>query len=99
MTLLVNVPYIVVNAVFDTLLGIMYTCSYASDRSIFNLIFALATSSQIRSWSGKGVTSFIVFSLRCLPSTTVCSAMFFLCTHNIGAAWSTWIGSHHPARM
>ena len=77
----------------------MRTCSYASDRSIFDLIFALAMSSRIRSWSGNGVTSFNVFSLRCLPSTTVRNAIVFLWTHSIGAAWSTWIGSHHPARV
>ena len=44
MTLLMNIPYIVVNTVLCTLLGTMRTCSSASDKSIFECIFALVTS-------------------------------------------------------
>jgi len=74
--------------VFDT---------YASVRSIFERYFARATSSQMTSWSGKGVTSFTVLSFHCRASTTVLSLPFFLGMHSSGAACLTEWGSHHPA--
>jgi hypothetical protein len=46
------------------------------------------------SWSGKGVTSFTVFSRR---SKTVRSVPFFFGMESIGTAWWAMAGTHHSA--
>src|SRR6202040_3279467 len=97
---LMNVPYMVAKAVFHTLNGSTCICSYTLDISIFDQYLPRATSFLICSWSGKGVTSFFVFSFRFLPSITVQSlAPPFLKMQSIGAAWETSVSSHHPALL
>ena len=98
-TLLMYVPDIVAKAVFHTFSVLTRTCSYASERSTFDLTHPLATSSWMTSWSGKGVTSFTVLSLCWHASMTVHSFLSFLLTHKRGAAWLTERGSHQPAFM
>ena len=94
---LTYVPYIVAKALFQTSSGSMRTYSYASEKSIFDRTGAPATSKRIWSWSGNGVTSFTVLSLRLQPSSAVHSRPVFFGIHNIGAAWSVCTDSHHPA--
>jgi hypothetical protein len=94
---LTYVPAIVTNAVLSTSCVRIRTCSYASDKSILDRILARATSSRMTSWSGKGIMSLTVLSFHCHASTTVRRCLSFLCMHNIGAAWLTGFGSHHPA--
>jgi len=95
-TWLMNVPVIVANAFFSTSSTQTRTCSYASIKLILEWYFAQATSFQMTSWLGRGVTSFTVLSFRCLASTTVLNFPFFLGIHNNSAAWVTNFGSHHP---
>ena len=73
------------------------TCLYALDRSTFDLNLPWATSSQIISWSGKGVTSFIVLLFHWHALMMVHKWPSFFQMHSIGAAWLTYLGSHHPA--
>ena len=92
-TWLTNIPVMVANAFFSTSSTHTHTCSYASVRSIFERYFARATSSQMTSWSGKGVTSFTILSFRCRTSTTVLSLPSFLGMHSSDATCLTERGS------
>jgi len=89
MILLMYVLAMVVNAVLFTSSACTRTCSYASDRLTFDLNLPWATSSQIISWSGKGVTSFTVLSFRWRASMMVRKWPSFFRMHSIGAAWLT----------
>src|SRR5713226_8120264 len=90
MVWLTNVPY----TVFHTSLGSMCICSYTFNILILDQYFPQATSFLICSWSGKGVTSFSMFSFCLRPSMTMRSRPLFLSTHNIGAACKTFVSSH-----
>src|SRR6266481_1785637 len=97
MTWLTKVPYIVEKAVFGTSSSLMHICSYASDMSNLDLYVACATSCRMVSWSGKGDTSFTVFSFCKRKSNTVHSLVLFFRMHNIGTACCTIAGTHQPA--
>ena len=98
-TWLTNVLVMVANAFFSTSSGCTHTCSYVSDKSIFERYFAQATSSRITSWSGRGVTSFTILSFHCLASTMVLSFPSFFGMHKSGTACIMEQGSHHSAPM
>jgi hypothetical protein len=61
----------------------MWICSYALEISSFTWKFAQATSFQIVSWSGYGVTSFMVFSSCFLVLITMHNSLSFLQTQSI----------------
>ena len=58
---------------------------------------AHATPWQIVSFSGKGVTSFLVLLFCCLRSNKVCNVQLFFGIHSIGVAHLSAAGIHDPA--
>ena len=79
-------------------LGSTCISSYMFDISILDRYFAQATLWCICSQLGKGVTSFSMLSLCLCPLMMVWSfTPSFLKMQNIGAAWKTFVSSHHPA--
>src|SRR6266481_5561421 len=97
MTQLMKVPYIVEKAVFGTSSSHTCICSYTSNMSNLDLYAACVTSCRMVSWSGKGDTSFTVFSFCKHKSNTVCSLLLFFRTHSIGTACCTVVGTHQLA--
>src|SRR6266481_6190558 len=97
MTRLTKVPYIVEKAVFGTSSGLTCICSYASDMSNLDLYVAHVTSFCMVSWSGKGDTSFTVFSFCKRKSNTIRSLVLFFRTHSFSTACCTIAGTHQPA--
>ena len=88
-------PSTVANAVLTTWSGQIWICSYALDMLSFVWYLQCATLLQMRSWSSKGVTSFIVFSFCRCRLKTVHSVPFFFGTHSIGTIWYATAGIHH----
>src|SRR6266481_8270662 len=93
---LTKVPYIVEKAVFGTSSGLTHICSYASDMSSLDLYAAHAMSCRMVSWSGKGDTSFTVFSFCKHKSNTIHSLLLFFRMHSIRTACCTVAGIHQP---
>src|SRR6266705_2162544 len=91
------VPWGIENVVLWTSSGSTCICSYASDISILDRYFVLATDSWISHMSGIGVMSRIVFKLRFLTSITVHKDPSALWIHSSGHACSLLAGYHHPA--
>src|SRR6266704_4987961 len=77
--------------------GLIHICLYASERSVFVLIQALAKVFLIISWSGIGLTSDNVLSFHCLASMTVHIEPSFLRTIINGAVVGRFEHSHQPA--
>ena len=96
-TLLSNVPKTIAKVVLWTSLGLMWICSYALDRLIFEWNFAQVTFIWISSWSRNRVTSFIVLSFRWWQSTTVLSFPIFFGMQRSGTACGTAFGIHQLA--
>src|SRR6266550_1140976 len=96
-TRLFMLPYIVANTVQLSCSGRTRICSNASERSIFVLKRALATSLRTVSWSGREVISASVLSLRCRASITVRIFPSFLKTTKRGADDGRVVGTHQPA--
>src|SRR6266481_2408276 len=94
---LMKVLYIVEKAVFGASSGLTCICSYASDMSNLDLYAAHATSFHMVSWSGKGDTSFTMFSFCKRKSNTIRSLVLFFRMHSIGTACCTIAGTHQPA--
>ena len=65
--------------------------------SNLDLNVARAISWCIASWSGKGVTSFHVFSFCCCRLNMVLNVLFFFGIHSIGVTCFVAAGTDHPA--
>ena len=99
-TLLVNIPTIVVNVVFQMSPGSTQISSYAFEISHFKRYWAFATAWWIASWSGIGVRSLWVLRFCSRRSNTIRNSFGFLVLfgiHIIGVAHDAVIGIHHPA--
>src|SRR6266481_977499 len=93
---LTKVLYIVEKAVFGMSSSLMHICSYTSDMSNLDLYAACAISCHMVSWSGKGDTSFTMFSFCKHKSNTIHSLLLFFRTHSIRTACCTIVGTHQP---
>ena len=98
-TRLIILPNGILNTVLETCSGLMCTCLYASERSIFVLYRALANAFLIISWSVIGVTSDNVLSFHCLASMTVRIDPSFLRTIISGAVDGRFEHFHQLALM